>query len=190
MLYLRYLQGRGQSRIMSSIFSWQRKIFKSNLTPKMKFCLPGLIMSNNFDTQRKSFQIKLDRKSDIMPHWPQAAGQFCDPLDICSRELVEDSLIFPENHTERYVNCEKNSERTSFTWIVLTLCNLEDSCHSTCPTWSDIPPGKVIPPKKISLGLTWPLTFLLMQSWNRLSGSGSQGSAGRSNSFTSVRARR
>ena len=44
------------------------------------------------------------------------------------------------------------SERTSFTWIVLTWCNLEDSCHSTCPTWSDIPPWKVIPPKKDLLG--------------------------------------
>ena len=83
---------------------------------------------------------------------PRAAGQFCDPLDIRSSELVEDFLIFPENHTERSVNCEKNSERTSFTWIVPTLCNLEDSCHSTYPTWSDIPPWKVLPPKKDLLG--------------------------------------
>ena len=35
-----------------------------------------------------------------MPHWPQAAGQFCDPLDICSRELVEDSLVFPERYLD------------------------------------------------------------------------------------------
>ena len=45
-----------------------------------------------------------------MPHWPQAAGQFCDPLDICSRELVEDSLVFPERTRKKredkfYLNC-------------------------------------------------------------------------------------
>ena len=59
MLYLRYLHGRGQGRTMSRIFSRQRKIFESNLTPKVKLCL---IMTNNFDTQRKSFKSNLTAK--------------------------------------------------------------------------------------------------------------------------------
>ena len=144
MLYLRYLHGLGQSRIMSRIFSRQRKFFKSNLTPKVKLCLSGLIMTNNFEAQRKSFK----------SHWTAKVT-----LCLTSLKQPVSSVILSTSAAASWLKIlwyslkgQGKSERTSFTWIVLTLCNLEDSCHSTCPTWSDIPPWKVLPPKKDLLG--------------------------------------
>ena len=147
MLYLRYLQGRGQSRIMSSIFSWQRKIFKSNLTPKVKLCL---IMSNDFDTQRKSFKSNLTAKVTLcLTGLKQPVSSVILSTSAAASWLKILWYSLKDIHTTSSLG---KSDRTNCTWIVLTLCNLEDSCHSTCPTWSDIPPGKVIPPKKDLLG--------------------------------------
>ena len=129
---------------MTNNIDTQRKFFKSHLTAKVTLCLTGLIMTNNIDTQRKSFK----------SHWTAK-------VTLCLTGLKQpvSSVILSTSAAASWLKIlwyslkgQGKSERTSFTWIVLTLCNLEDSCHSTCPTWSDIPPWKVLPPKKDLLG--------------------------------------
>ena len=138
MLYLRYLHGLGQSRIMSRIFSRQRKFFKSNLTPKVKLCLSGLIMTNNFDTQRKSFKSHWTAKVTLcLTGLKQPVSSVILLTSAAASWLRILSYSLYDTYTTSSLG---KSERTNCTCIVLTLCNLEDSCHSTCPTWSDIPP--------------------------------------------------
>ena len=114
-----------------------------------------------------------------MPHWPQAAGQFCDPLDICSRELVEDSLVFPVRYSHNkfigkkrkdklYLYCSDVSQPGRF--LSLDLSHLVR--HPTLKGYStkkdllethlaaDVPPDAIMEPIiRITLLLTWTLSL-------------------------------
>ena len=115
-----------------------------------------------------------------MPHWPHAASQFCDPLDICSRELVEDSLVFPERYSHNKFIGKKRKDKLYLycsdvlqPGIFLSLHLSQWGRHPTLKGYStkkdllethlaaDVPPDAIM---ELIIQIALPLTWTLNKS--------------------------